>query len=47
MKTFKCILYMAIGATGALVYKEYENQIMCLCKKMMKKNLSEEGLDLE
>lgn len=45
MKNMKCFFYMAVGFSFALAYKAYEKEINCICKKIMKKELIEDGLE--
>ena len=49
MKNMKCLFYMMMGAGVALIYKKYEEEINCMCKKIMKKEkeIIEDGLELE
>ena len=49
MKCVKCAIYMALGAGIALTYKMYESEILCMCKKMMKKEqeILKDGLEIE
>ena len=44
----KCLLCIGTGMLLGILYKTYENQITCTCKKMMKleKNMIENGLDI-
>ena len=49
MKHLNCLFYMAMGVGATLLFKAYENEIKCICQKMMKKEkeLISDGLDLE
>ena len=49
MKHIKGALYLFMGAGIALLVKTYEDEIKCMCKKMIKKEkeLVENGLDFE
>ena len=48
MKKIKCIFYMGLGIGAFVLYKTYEEEIMCACKKIKKleKNMIENGLDI-
>ena len=49
MKCMKCVAYMAIGAGMALLYKMYESDILCMCKKIMKteQEMLKDSLEIE
>ena len=45
----KYLIYMLMGAGIALIYKEYERDIKCMCDKMIQKEkeMLKEGLESE
>ena len=49
MKYCKCLLYVGLGASMALLLERYGKSMVNLCDKVMQKKseLIEDGLDLE
>lgn len=44
----KCFFYIGLGIGVGILYKSYEKELLCACKKMMnlEKSMIENGLDL-
>ena len=47
MKYFKYALCMMMGAGITILVQTYENEIKCLCQKISKKEMFENGLKKE